>query len=108
MTPHNHRRFVPGCFRCELGRDEARDAAMDSFENFLQAVRETNPGAQVCLVVLDGEITPPLDVTGFIAGLRLDGTWEERGLDAALDFGARALRCETEPEVAPPERTQGS
>jgi hypothetical protein len=23
MTPHDHRQFVPGCFRCELGRDEA-------------------------------------------------------------------------------------
>lgn len=27
MTPHEHRTFVEGCYRCELGRDEARDAA---------------------------------------------------------------------------------
>lgn len=29
MTPHNHREYVPGCYRCELGRDEARDAETD-------------------------------------------------------------------------------
>jgi hypothetical protein len=22
MTPHDHTAFVPGCYRCELGRDE--------------------------------------------------------------------------------------
>lgn len=26
MTPHDHRTLVPGCYRCELGRDEVRDA----------------------------------------------------------------------------------
>lgn len=26
MTAHNHRTIVPGCYRCDLGRDEARDA----------------------------------------------------------------------------------
>lgn len=31
MTPHDHREFVSGCYRCELGRDEARDAAVDAF-----------------------------------------------------------------------------
>jgi hypothetical protein len=25
MTPHDHRVFVAGCFRCELGRDEVED-----------------------------------------------------------------------------------
>ena len=24
MTAHNHRTIVPGCYRCELGQDEAR------------------------------------------------------------------------------------
>jgi hypothetical protein len=36
MTPHNHSGFVPGCYRCELSRDEARrqeleDAADDHY-----------------------------------------------------------------------------
>lgn len=26
MTPHDHRTLVPGCFRCELGQDESKDA----------------------------------------------------------------------------------
>jgi hypothetical protein len=26
MTPHDHHQFVPGCYRCELSRDEGRDA----------------------------------------------------------------------------------
>jgi len=25
MTPHDHTKFVPGCFRCELSRDEVED-----------------------------------------------------------------------------------
>lgn len=24
MTPHDHTTIVPGCYRCELGQDEAR------------------------------------------------------------------------------------
>lgn len=27
MTPHDHTTRVPGCYRCELGLDEAMDAA---------------------------------------------------------------------------------
>ena len=26
-TPHDHQTYVPGCFRCELSRDEADRAA---------------------------------------------------------------------------------
>jgi hypothetical protein len=26
MTPHDHTEYVPGCHRCELSRDEAKDA----------------------------------------------------------------------------------
>lgn len=25
-VPHDHREYVPGCFRCDLSRDEAEDA----------------------------------------------------------------------------------
>ena len=27
MSRHDHQTYVPGCFRCELGRDEAERAA---------------------------------------------------------------------------------
>lgn len=26
MTQHDHREFVPGCYRCDLGRDEVEAA----------------------------------------------------------------------------------
>jgi hypothetical protein len=29
VTPHDHREIVPGCYRCELGRDEANDQLPD-------------------------------------------------------------------------------
>lgn len=29
MTAHDHTTYVPGCFRCELSRDEAQDAAVE-------------------------------------------------------------------------------
>lgn len=29
MTPHNHTRYVEGCYRCELSRDEARNQVID-------------------------------------------------------------------------------
>lgn len=27
MTDHDHREFVPGCYRCELSRDEVDDSS---------------------------------------------------------------------------------
>lgn len=38
MTPHDHRVFVPGCFRCELGRDEYEGALVDEVEELRQAL----------------------------------------------------------------------
>jgi hypothetical protein len=32
VTPHDHRTFVPGCYRCELSRDEAADPLADPVE----------------------------------------------------------------------------
>lgn len=32
MTAHDHRIYVLGCYRCELGRDEAHDAARGPFD----------------------------------------------------------------------------
>lgn len=29
MTPHTHRVYVDGCYRCELNKDEAADALAD-------------------------------------------------------------------------------
>lgn len=29
MTPHDHRKFVPGCYRCEMGKDEMTDGGGD-------------------------------------------------------------------------------
>lgn len=30
MSAHDHTSIVPGCYRCELGQDEARDARADA------------------------------------------------------------------------------
>lgn len=30
MTPHLHRAFVPGCYRCELGLDENSDVPLSA------------------------------------------------------------------------------
>lgn len=30
MTPHSHREFVPGCYRCDLSRDEATPQTVES------------------------------------------------------------------------------
>lgn len=38
MTPHDHRTFVPGCYRCELGRDEAHDAEVEELRELLEDV----------------------------------------------------------------------
>jgi hypothetical protein len=87
---------VPPCPAC------SRPTA---FDDFIAAVGETNPGAQACLVVLDGDVTPPLDIEGFIMGVRLDGDpWLRAGADAAFAFGARALRCDPEPDVPADQR----
>lgn len=32
MTPHNHSKFVPGCYRCELSRDEATADLIEQVE----------------------------------------------------------------------------
>lgn len=32
MTQHNHTTIVPGCYRCELGQDEAADAGPEHCE----------------------------------------------------------------------------
>jgi hypothetical protein len=29
VTPHDHQQYVEGCYRCELGRDEAESAVED-------------------------------------------------------------------------------
>ena len=39
MTAHLHPQHVPGCFRCELSRDEAFDALADERDE-LQADRD--------------------------------------------------------------------
>jgi hypothetical protein len=42
VTQHLHGEIVPGCFRCDLGRDEAEAAEQEAAE---QAEREANcPG----------------------------------------------------------------
>jgi hypothetical protein len=33
LTPHDHRTHVEGCFRCELGRNEATDGLTDSIHH---------------------------------------------------------------------------
>ncbi|PTL55738.1 hypothetical protein [Paraconexibacter algicola] len=38
MTAHDHRTFVPGCYRCELGRDEAMDALVAERDEALAEV----------------------------------------------------------------------
>lgn len=38
MTAHDHRVYVPGCHRCELGRDEYEDALVDEVEELRQAL----------------------------------------------------------------------
>lgn len=32
MSQHDHRTAVPGCYRCELGQDEARAARQEAVE----------------------------------------------------------------------------
>jgi hypothetical protein len=42
MTPHTHRTLTPGCYRCDLNRDEIAAAELEAAE---QAAREANcPG----------------------------------------------------------------
>lgn len=44
MTAHNHRAIVPGCYRCELGQDEARAAAREQLiEDAAKAIHEHDP-----------------------------------------------------------------
>lgn len=35
MTAHDHRTIIPGCYRCELGRDEAMATPDENFECYL-------------------------------------------------------------------------
>ncbi len=54
MSYHDHTMFVAGCFRCELGRDEAMHAIVeerDELEAEVERLRETirrAPHAQHC------------------------------------------------------------
>jgi hypothetical protein len=49
MTAHDHREIVPGCYRCELGRDEARDA----IEDHLREMAARQDAVQALLGVLN-------------------------------------------------------
>jgi ribosomal protein L37E len=41
VTPHDHRTLVEGCYRCELGRDEARAAEQE--DEAMRAVNQDRP-----------------------------------------------------------------
>jgi hypothetical protein len=75
MTPHDHRRLVPGCFRCELGRDEAIDALDDD------AIHVRNPGS-ASRTICDQDVAA-LNVVSFL-------DWQE------VDWGAGCWGCLTE------------
>ena len=46
MTPHDHTTLVPGCYRCELGRDEALDALGDTLRPIIERTYGKSPMAQ--------------------------------------------------------------
>lgn len=46
MTAHDHTTYVPGCYRCELGRDEARDAERDELREALEQAESVLRRAQ--------------------------------------------------------------
>jgi hypothetical protein len=41
MTPHDHRQFVPGCYRCGLSRDEERAQRSQLADEVARAFHET-------------------------------------------------------------------
>jgi hypothetical protein len=42
MTPHDHTTRVPGCYRCELGQDEAMTALVEERDELLAALAEAH------------------------------------------------------------------
>ena len=32
MTDHDHKQVVPGCYRCDLGKDEERESMLDELD----------------------------------------------------------------------------
>lgn len=70
---------------------QASGSADEAFDRLLKALDvEYGEDVQLCLLVLDADVTPPLDVQGFRGGIRLDAEpWVNRPVKDALDFAAR-------------------
>ncbi len=51
MTAHLHSTVVPGCYRCELGQDEYREALLEQIHEAAADYRE----ADEALTELEGE-----------------------------------------------------
>ncbi len=40
MTDHDHKQVVPGCYRCDLGRDEERESMLAEIDTLRADLRE--------------------------------------------------------------------
>jgi hypothetical protein len=69
VTPHDHDRFVPGCYRCELGRDEAMAAQVEEFTiqqlaALVRAWGNVDPGARMTRSTAAGLIATLIEKEG--------------------------------------------
>ena len=57
MTAHTHTTFVPGCYRCNLNKDEVIDSAIDTVKEALRDQVGDGDGMDVqILAIYDGQV----------------------------------------------------
>lgn len=59
MTPHDHATFVPGCYRCELGRDEVMSGLAEERDELLAEIERLRGLVAKAHYCIDTRYGPP-------------------------------------------------